>query len=244
MSPDRLSGRPSRPAARASSGCRSPRQRGSALIYILIAIALIAALTASFMQPATQQTRTQNSFKLAAELNGQAQMIRAAIQDCILRYPQGDGTIPPGHNGGYHSPYPLQPDSTHLPANPPLRAADSSVTALRCPGDNPGSPNENQHSLIFGGVTGRFLPIPPALFEPWTYRNGTAISEYGEVLTGVFVQVTTTATDAYLGEAMRKVDAQFATCETDYTAGDGSNGCATGKQCLRIWLKRISPACP
>lgn len=218
--------------------------RGSALIYILIAIALIAALTASFMQPATQQTRTQNSFKLAAELNGQVQMIRAAIQDCILQYPEGDSTIPGAHNGGYHANYPLEPDSTHLPTTPSFRAADKNVSGLRCPGNNPGSPNQAQHSLIFGGSTGRFMPAVPALFGPWTYRNGTGLTISGQTVTGVYFQITTTNSDAYLAEAMQKVDAQFTQCEADYIEGDGSNGCAGGTKCLRIWVKRIAPTCP
>lgn len=242
MSLERSRGRPFGPAARISGVSPHRRERGSALIYILIAIALMAALTASFMQPATQQTRTQNSFKLAAELNGQVQMIRSAIQDCILRYPEGDDTVPPGHNGGYHAPYPLEPNSTHLPA--PLRSAGRTVADLRCPGNNPGGSDQNRHEMIFGGSAGRFLPTPPALFEPWTYRNGTGMSSTGEVLTGVLIEIATESTDAYLAEAMQKVDAQFTACETDYIAGNGSNGCAAGKFCLRIWLKRVAPACP
>ncbi|MBU6234247.1 MAG: hypothetical protein KGQ41_00235 [Alphaproteobacteria bacterium] len=215
--------------------------RGSALIYILIAIALIAALTASFMQPATQQTRTQNSFKLAAELNGQVQMVRAAIQDCILQYPQGDGSI---NVAGYHPNYPLEPDSTYFPTSPAIRAADKNVANLRCPGNNPGSPNQAQHSQIFGGSTGRFMPAMPALFNPWTYRNGTNMTIDGVTFTGVFFQTTTTNTDAYLSEAMQKVDAQFTQCEADYVDGTGSNGCPASTKCLRIWVKRVAPACP
>ncbi len=215
--------------------------RGSALIYILIAIALIAALTASFMQPATQQTRTQNSFKLAAELNGQVQMVRAAIQDCILQYPTGDSAI---SVVGYHPNYPLEPDSTYFPTTPSIRAADKNVSGLRCPGNNPGSPSQNQHFLIFGGSSGRFMPAVPALFGPWTYRNGTNLTVDGQTVTGVYFQTTTTNTDAYLAEAMQKVDSQFTACEADYIVGDGTNGCANNTKCLRIWVKRVAPVCP
>lgn len=217
------------------------RNRGSALIYILIAIALIAALTASFMQPATQQTRTQNSFKLAAELNGQVQMVRASIQDCILQYPEGDSAI---NVAGYHANYPLEPDSTYFPTSPAIRAADKNVAGLRCPGNNPGGVNQSHHELIFGGSTGRFMPAVPALFGPWTYRNTTNTTIDGVAFTGVFFQITTTNSDAYLAEAMQKVDAQFTQCEADYVEGDGSNGCAASTKCLRIWVKRVAPTCP
>ena len=65
-------------------------EKGGALIYILIAIALLAALTTTFIQPGGQSSRTQNAFKLASELTSQSRVIRSGIQDCILRYPQGD----------------------------------------------------------------------------------------------------------------------------------------------------------
>jgi len=207
------------------------RQTGSALIYILIAIALIAALTAVFMQPAGQQTQTQNTFKLAAEMNGQVQMIRAAIQDCILQYPEGDGA---------HGTYPLEPDDAYL-ASP---AADKNILGLRCPGNNPGSPNQNNHGAIFGGATGRFVPAVSPLFDPWTYRSGTGMLIDGQSVSGIMFQTSTAASDSYLAEARQKVDSQFTACEADYIVGDDTNGCASGRKCLRIWVKRIAPACP
>jgi type II secretory pathway pseudopilin PulG len=71
-------------------------ENGSALVYILIAIALLAALTVSFMQNSSQQTSSQNTFKSAAVIQGQADIIRSSIQECILMYPGGDDCI----NGG------------------------------------------------------------------------------------------------------------------------------------------------
>lgn len=212
--------------------------RGSALIYILIAIALIAALTAMFMQPSSQQTRSQNGFKLGAELNGQVQMIRAAIQDCILQYPEGDSGT--SAVTGYHGQYPVEPDNAYL-ASP---AGDKAVANIRCPGNNAGGVNANNHTAMFGGNSGRFMPATPAMFSPWIYRNGTNMSIDGVTTTGVFFQINSTATDAFIGEAMQKVDEQFTQCEADYIAGTGSNGCPNNTKCLRIWVKRVAPACP
>lgn len=214
-------------------GRRAPTQKGSALIYILIAIALIAALTAVFMQPASQQTQTQNSFKLGAELGSQVQMIRAAIQDCILLYPEGDGS---------YGKYPLEPDNAYL-ATP---AANKEVGNIRCPGNNPGAPNQNNHAPMFGGSTGRFIPATPALFNPWIYRNtrGSTATVDGQTVNGVFFQISTSASDQYLADAMQKVDGQFTQCEADYIVGNGSNGCANNNKCLRIWVSRVAPTCP
>lgn len=213
------------------------KTRGSALIYILIAIALIAALTAVFMQPAGQQTRTQNSFKLATELGSQVQMIRAAIQDCILLYPEGDPGIAVAN---YQFPFPLEGDSTYFPTSPSIRAANKNVEFIRCPGNVAGAANQK---LLFGSESSRFMPATPALFNPWTYRNGSTTID-GQTVTGVMFEIRTTASDAYLGEAMQKVDSQFTQCETDYIVGNGTNGCANNTQCLRVWVKRVAPACP
>lgn len=217
-------------------------QKGGALIYILIAIALLAALTASFIEPSSQQSRSQNAFKLAAEIDSQMQVIRSGIQNCILLHPEGDSTINNGSvtDAGYHAPFPLNPNSTHLPTAPTnFRAANTQVQSIRCPGQNGGTGALNQHSLIFGGSSGNFLPAIPALFEDWTYFNGSD-TVLGEAVNGVYFLLETTRTDPYLSEAMQKVEGKLAACEADYIVGDGTNGCANGSQCLRIWMKRVS----
>lgn len=216
-------------------------QRGSVLIYILIAIALIGALTAVFMQPASQQNRSQNSFRLAAELNGQVNLIRAAVQDCLLQFPEGDSSIA---EVGYHTPYPLNPNSMHLPdASPAIRAPNREVAYLRCPGNNPGGAARAEHREMFGAASGRFMPQTPALMDAWTYYNGTGATVEGATLSGVYFETGSMASDAYVGEAMARVAEQYGACEAQYIVGNGSNSCANGRHCLRIWLKRVAPAC-
>jgi type II secretory pathway component PulK len=51
--------------------------RGSALIYVLIAVALLAALTVSMMEPSSQQAQSQNATNLGAELESQIGFITA-----------------------------------------------------------------------------------------------------------------------------------------------------------------------
>jgi hypothetical protein len=177
-------------------------QRGSALIYILIAIALLAALTATFMDSSSQQTSSQNAFNVVSELNSQINFIRSAIQECVLTYPGGDTTMPADPVGGEYPvrPYPLMPTNLYL-ASP---AAISFVSEIRCPG-NPG--NSNNHAKIFAGTSGKFLPPPPKLFAQWGYYNG---------VDGVFLFNGTNHTDAYLDSALQKLDAQFSKCELQY----------------------------
>lgn len=205
-------------------------QRGSALIYILVAIALLGALTMSFVEPSGQQSRSQNSFKLATQLKSQADAYKAAIEDCVLTYPAGD-TSNATKYAGYNEPYPLTTNSTYLPSG--LRDATYSAKSIRCPG-NPG--NSNNHVSIFGGSSGLFAPPPPPLMQNWTYFN---------TADGVFIVTGTNKTDQYLIDAMNKTAAMYNSCEAQSVAGPGgpSSLCLSGYSCLFVWVKR-NTACP
>lgn len=218
-------------------------EQGSALVYILIAIALLAALTITFMEPSSQQTSSQNTFKTLTETESQASMIRSAVQECILSYPKGDRTIlttggSPTDPGARKN-YPINPDSDHYASATPGKSGDRLVRHIRCPGNNPGAPNQANHELVFTGDEGKFLPPAPDLFGEWQYYNETD---------GVFFWTETDKTDAFLLAALSKLDEKFAECEADIIdtasapagAKDLDNAgtvqCAAGHICFRVWM--------
>lgn len=206
----------------------SHRERGSALVYILIAIALLAALTVTFMEPSSQQATSQNTFESVSDLNSQVNFIRSSVQECVLTYPAGDNALA----GTTNTPYPVNPTSTYLDTPD----ADDGVRNIRCPG-NPG--DSNDHIDIFSGTSGKFMPPAPDLFTDWIYYNGTD---------GVFFFTGTPNTDAYLQSAMQKLDEQFSECEADVidasggevemtSTADGSDPkCPNGSTCFRVWM--------
>lgn len=208
--------------------------RGSALIYILVAIALLAALTATFMDSSSQQQSSQSAFKLQSELTTQIQTIRAAIQECVLTYPDGDKTMPANPVGGQspNRPWPLMPSNTYL-LNP-TSSGWNNVQYIRCPG-NPG--NSNNHAKIFDSSSGRFFPPAPTLFSAasWVYYNS---------VDGVFFFMGSSKTDAYLKTVLQKINEQYSPCEIDVidaTSGAKNittNGwtCPSGNMCLRVWI--------
>lgn len=202
-------------------------QKGGALIYILIAIALLAALTTTFIQPGGQSSQTQNAFKLASELNSQARVIRSGIQDCILRYPEGEPAIA---EANYIDPYPLNPNSAD-PAYAAYDVANRNVEELRCPGAL------FQKLFGGGGEFSTFLSPAPDLMDEWTYFNGNA-TLHGLGFNGVFFQIQSNKSDPFIAESMTKVDELLAACEVDYTVGNGTNGCQNGYRCLRFWIIR------
>ncbi len=218
------------------------KEQGSALVYILIAIALLAALTVSFMQPSSQQTTSQNAFKSAAAMQGQVDIIRSSIQECVLSYPAGDSTIDNSGSGtdeGANTRYPIKPTSDHYDGPPAATIAKTTgsplVEDIRCPGDQNGA-NANDHDKIFGGASGKFLPPPPDLFDPWQYYNG---------LDGVYFWIETDKTDAFILSALEKLDENFAECEADVIDGGGSGedldsnsetSCPANHICFRVRL--------
>lgn len=208
-------------------------EKGSALIYILIAIALLAALTVTFMEPSSQQTTSQNTFEAVSDMNAQVNYIRSAIQECVLTYPAGDS----GLIGTNNTPYPINPSSTYFSAAPKSgAAANDQVRNIMCPG-NPGSSND--HAEIFSGTSGKFLPPPPDLFGEWYYFSGTD---------GVFFYTSTDKSDAFLQTALQKLDEQFSECEADIidatggtveltsTAAGTDPKCVSGSTCFRVWV--------
>ncbi|MGH1402666.1 MAG: hypothetical protein ACRBDL_00325 [Alphaproteobacteria bacterium] len=211
------------------------KERGSALVYILIAIALLAALTVTFMEPSSQQTSSQNSFRTVSDVKSQVDIIRSAIQECVLVHRQGDSSIDISSSGtdpDARRNFPIKPNSTHYSGATIGPTTDRLVKDIRCPG-NPGS-NDINHERIFGGTSGKFLSPAPDLFEDWQYYNGED---------GVFFWLSTDKTDAFLGTALQKLDDQFGECEADVI--DAVSGavdldsnaeieCDSGYTCFRI----------
>lgn len=213
-------------------------ERGSALIYILIAIALLAALTFTFMEPSSQQTSSQNTFRIVSEIKSQVDLIRSAIQECVLSYPRGDNTIDLSVSGTdpyARRNYPLKPNSTHFTGATVGPTAGRLAKDIRCPGD-PG--NDKNHVKLYSGLSGKYLPPAPDLFDDWQYYNGQD---------GVFVWTATDKSDAYLATALTKLDDEYAECEADVV--DASGGavdldsdspaevqCPSGYTCFRVRL--------
>ena len=223
------------------------RERGSALVYILIAIALLAALTVSFMEPSSQQGTSQNTFRTVSDVQSQVEFIRSAVQECVLTYQTGDNDITTNSNAptepNANPIYPINPMSGRFTGATTGPASTRAVSGLRCPGNpgceyhNDGTPAtcDNNHAPIFTGASGKFMPPVPALFGPWQWYNNTD---------GVFMWIATNKPDAYLRSALEKLDDEYDECEADFidataanrnlVSDDASIVCPQGSLCFRV----------
>lgn len=212
--------------------------RGNVLFYILIAIALMGALTYSFAKDSRTNLTTQMGHKASEELYIQASLIRAAILECSIQYPQGGGDM--DNNGvvdasdNPNNPYPINPSSALI-----LRAPAGCTTTSNATGCVSAAANDQARNMvcvgapigqanIFQGANnkGRFLPPPPSGFGEWEYLNDT---------NGVRIRITAGAS-AIGSDALARLQAKFANCQADVNYG----ACGTG--CMTIWVQRT--ACP
>jgi len=216
----------------------SNSSKGSALLYILIAIALLGALTSTLIEPASNQSRVQNAHKIVTELESQLNFVRSAIQECVAVYSSGDPTIVNGTgvDDGYIAPYPITATETHFTGSTLGVASGTHAKYIRCPG-NPGV--DNNHTPLFGGSSGRFFPNEPDFFFNWFYYNGS-YTHQGAAVDGVYLRITSDKTDPQIGLALSQLAAKYTDCEADYIIGDGTNGCVDGRQCFRYWIIRKS----
>ncbi len=231
-------------------------EKGNVLLYVLMAIGLMAALTYAYVKDSRENYASQSAVQIAETLFAQANMIRSAVVQCSAEYPSGggdlnaDGTITPADNP--NNPFPINPSSAlHAgrtidgvvggTPDPIPAAVDDTAKYLSCIGA-PASV-----ALMFSGANnqGRFLPPTPSGFSEWTYTNDTsgvpAPNGAGNYPNGkgVYIRITGPANDAASINALNRVMNKF----TQYQADLNYGGC--GATCLTIWIQRnCTTTCP
>src|SRR5690606_36330157 len=185
----------------------------------------LAALSYAFTSDTRSSSSVQTANQNAQRLYVQANNIRAAVQECVLKYPggggdlNGDNTIDSDDNP--NSPYPLDPDTADA-VNPAPDAGDSLVRNLTCMTGSGGCEN------IYQGANnwGRLLPPVPPDYSDWVYKNDAD---------GVDIQ-TTGSGSASNAQALSRLVDKFGGCQAELDF----DGC--GATCLTVWISRAS--CP
>ncbi len=204
-------------------------QQGNALLYVLLAVGLLAALTFYFVQDSNENYATQDAIHISEELYAQVNTIRSAISECTLDYPNGgpdvngDGLISSSENP--NNPYPIDPLSPNVTyetagcsktsnaANCIIASTNDDVGNLSCPGAGIG------YEWLFSGTNnqGRYLPPTPNGFSAWTYSNTSS---------GVSISITAPS-DVAANDALTRLLSKF-------TSGQAS----ISGQVFTIYLKQ------
>lgn len=184
---------------------------GNALLYVLLAVGLLAALTYSYVKDGRENYASQSSVQISSTLYSQINMIKSAVMECVAEYSggggdlNGDGVIDGDDN--HNNPYPLSPSNALNLAAPGgctttsnaagciPQAGNDEVIGLQCIGAPAGA------AAMFSGSSnqGRFLPPPPNGFTPWVYKNDAS---------GTYIQITF-PNDAAAAIALNRLLGQF-----------------------------------
>lgn len=116
---------------------------GIAIGPILFIIALLGVIVAALSAGTGSWGTAATSDRIKADLRGQANLIRAKVQECYM------ATI---GNAGFDYPAGPTPNGT-------------AVTAMTCPGDPAGQQN------LWSGKRPASPPATPKGFQPWVYYN-------------------------------------------------------------------------
>lgn len=207
----------------ASPSPSSRGARGSVLFYILMAVALIGALSFVVMEDSDSTVSTQVAQNTASELYAQANLIRAAVTECVLEFPGGGGDLD-GDNDidaadNANTPYPLEPNDA---LNPGGAAGNDQVRNLKCLMSSSTARNMFQGA----GNRGQLLPPPPSGYTEWTYFNTVA--------DGVGMEITAPLSATHL-DALTRFMRKFSSCQAALDYG------SCGVTCLTVWIDR--PSC-
>jgi len=217
-----------------SSGC----EKGNVLLYVFLAVGLLAALSYAYVKDSRENYASQSSIQVAETLYSQANMIRAAVMECAEEYPSGggdmngDGIVDTNDNP--NNPFPLAPSNAlNLQAGrnntTPIGPTGCTVTsnAAGCiPQESPANDYVSDlycigaplgAAAMFSGASnqGRYLPPMPGNFTPWVYKNDLTFGGAG----GVYIQ-TTSPGDAASAIALNRLTTSLYTSKQASVSGN------------------------
>ncbi len=136
---------------------RKKSESGNVLIYIFVAVALLAGLTMALTSGGGDQAISTSAFRITDNLRSQAQGIRSAVLECVLRYP----------SAGY--------PTVSSPGTP------ENAGSIQCVPNDGVTPAFD----LFGGTLGHFIPQPVRPFNEWLYDNSGTGTVYIRIETPV-----------------------------------------------------------
>lgn len=192
-------------------------ERGSIVIYLIIALVLMATLVVFITQGTKKGPQAQQLDETSQYLESDLGVISAAINDCVLTYSRavdvdGDGDKDTTDNP--NAPFPLYGDLSS-------GGAGDDIMAIKCPG----APASKQ--IIFDNSPGRnFRLLSGSDYTVTYFTDGTE---------GVKITISRSSTSDIWLEAIDRLNTKLSTCQAEV---DTAGGCADG--CLNYWIKRRS----
>jgi len=198
------------------------RQRGSVIIYILIAIFLTGLLVAAMSQGAKKSASSEQINEMMMYLQTDIQTIQSNITECVVSY-QNNNFCPPTSSGGCVSQYATQDAGNYnvpfpIPSTALATGLGTALASITCP-RAPGTP------IIFTDSITQSLKL---LQDTANYT----VAYYNDNTDGVYIRITRVGTDPLWTEVLARLPSKYASCSAvkrtsnpDETGANCSNGC-------------------
>ena len=195
----------------------SHSERGSIIIYLIMALVLMATLIVFMTQGTKKGPQSQQLDEVTQYLESDVKVIDAAINDCVLTYSaavdrDADGDKDATDNP--NAPFPVYGDLSS-------GGAGTAIANIKCLG----APAAKQ--VIFNNQPGRSFRLLSGSDYTVTY--------FTDATEGIRITMSRSSTSDIWLEAIGRLNTKLATCQAEV---DTAGGCANG--CLKYWVKRRS----
>lgn len=196
----------------------STGERGSIIVYMIMALVLLGLLIAYMSQGTQRGAESFQVDEVLGYLEGDIKIIEAAVGECIMLYPEptdvdADGDTDATDNP--NAPFPLY--GTALTNG----GAGTAIANIQCPG----APGPDGQRIIFNHGPGREFRLLSGSAYTVTYLSNA--------VEGIRITISRSAASEIWSEAISRLNSKIDTCKAEV---DTAGGCANG--CLRYWIKR------
>ena len=213
------------------------RQKGSIIVYILIAIALTGLLVASMSQGTQKSASSEQIDEVMMYLQNDIQTVQSNITECVTSYQNNNFCPTSGcvteyatqDTGNLNVPFPGYCATT--PACPvSTMTYGNAGTALA----NIGCPRAPTPLIFNDSITQSLKTFQDTANYTVTYYNNNT--------EGVYLRITRTASDPLWTEAIARMNSKYAACSVAYVAPGGADptGYTCTNGCLYYWILRKS----
>lgn len=228
---------------------KNARQRGSIIVYILIAIFLTGLLVSLMSQGAKKSASSEQIDEVMMYLQADIQTVQSNITECVTSY-QNNNFCPPNASGnGVSCVNQFTTQDTGNPNVPfPMPASSSGGTvgtplaSIQCPRAPSG-----QQTIFNGGVIQSLKLLQDTANYTTTYFNGnSSVPASGNAVTGVYegvyLRIERTVSDPVWTEAIQRMNSKYAACSVSYVlpGSQDPTGYTCPNGCLYYWILRLS----
>jgi len=223
------------------------RQKGSILVYILIAIFLTGMLIASMTQGAKKSASSEQINEMMMYLQADLRSIQANITECVVSYQNNNFCPPNAAETGLNCVNQFNGQDTGNP-NPPFPVYTTNPSAAGTSGTPlasilcPRAPSAEQ-TIFTNNVSQSLKLLQDTSNYTVTYFNENNTNVPGSGIEGVYLRITRAAgiTDPLWTEALTRLNTKYSACQvavvTPGNADPAGYTCTNG--CLYYWILRL-----